>query len=49
MCVEHVTGNEKYDCVILNVVIIESRMVSGRVCCAPLGGLFFGFVCLYIW
>ena len=49
MCVEHVTGEEKYDCEMLNVVIMESRMFCGRVCRDSLSGAFFGFLCLYLW
>ena len=49
MCVEHVTGEEKYDCVMLNVVVMESRMHFGRVCCDSLGEAFFEVLCLYLW
>jgi hypothetical protein len=32
MCVEHVTGEEKYECEMLNVLVMESKRVCGRVC-----------------
>jgi hypothetical protein len=41
-CVEHVIGEEKYDCEILNVFVMESRRFCGRVCCDALSGFFFG-------
>ena len=48
MCVEHVTGEEKYDCDILNVVVMESRMFCGRVCCDSMNGIFLDFcVCIF--
>ena len=31
MCVDHVIGEEKYECVTLNVFVIESRRFFGRV------------------
>ena len=40
ICVEHVTGDEKYQCDMLNVFVMESRRFCGRVCCAVLGGIF---------
>ena len=49
MCVEHVTSEEKYDCEMLNVVVMESRMSCGRVCCDLLSGTFFGLLYLYLW
>jgi hypothetical protein len=49
MCVEHVIGEEKYDCEMLNVVVMKSTMLCGRVCCDYLSGAFFGFLCLYLW
>ena len=42
MCVEHVDGDEKYKCEMLNVFIMESRRFCGRVCCDILIGSFFG-------
>ena len=49
MCVEHVTGDEKYDCEMLNVVVMESRMFCGRVCCDSLSVAFLDVLCLYLW
>ena len=48
ICVEHVTGEEKYDWEMLSVVIRESRMFCGRVCCDPVCGVFFEFLYLYL-
>ena len=48
ICVEHVTGEEKYKCETLNVFVRESRMLCGRVCCALLSG-FFGCLYWYLW
>ena len=42
MCVEHVIGDEKYECEMLNVFVMESRRFCGRVCCDTLNGSFFG-------
>ena len=36
--VEQVIGDEKYDWEMLNVVMIESMMLVGRVCCEFLSG-----------
>jgi len=47
--VEHVTGEEKYECEMLNVFMMESRRFCGRVCCAVLNGSFFGVFVLYLW
>ncbi len=47
ICVEHVTGEEKYDCEILNVLVRESRMLFGRVCYEFLGE-FLGFLYWYL-
>jgi hypothetical protein len=44
MCVGHVTGEEKYECVMLNVLVRESRSSCGKVCCGPWCGFFFCFV-----
>ena len=44
ICVEHVTGEEKYECEMLNVVVIESRRFCGRVCCVVFSGSFFGIL-----
>ena len=49
MCVEHVTGEKKYDCEMLNVVIMESRVFCGRVRCDSLSETFLGFLCLHLW
>jgi hypothetical protein len=49
MCVEHVIGKEEYDCEMLNVVVMESRMFCGRVCCDSLSEAFFEVLCLYLW
>ena len=48
MCVEHVTGEEKYECDTLNVFVRESRMFCGRVCCSPLSESFLVFLYLYL-
>lgn len=46
---EHVIGDENYDYVMLNVFVIESRIVCGRVCCESLGVSLFEFLYLYLW
>ena len=33
----------------LNVLVMESRRFSGRVCCDVFSGFFFGFLELYLW
>ena len=33
MWVEHVIGEEKYECEMLNVFVIVSKRFCGRVCC----------------
>ena len=43
----HVTGDEKYECVIWNVFMRFSMMVFGSVYCESLRGSFLG-VCIYI-
>jgi hypothetical protein len=43
MCVEHVTGEEKYECEMLNVSVMESRRFCGIVCCAIFKGGFLAF------
>ena len=45
----HVTGGEKYECVIWNVFIKFSRMAFGSVCCESLRGSFLGVLYLYLW
>ena len=42
LCVEQVIGDEKYECDMLNVFVIESRRFCGRVCCDTFKGSFFG-------
>ena len=39
-CVEHVIGEKKYECEMLSVVVRESRMLVGRVCCDVCRGFF---------
>ena len=48
ICVEYVTGEEKYECVMLNVLMIESRRFFGRVCCDVFSGSIFRFLELYL-
>lgn len=45
----HVIGEEKYVWVILNVVMMESRMVVGSVYCDALSGSLLWVLCLYLW
>ena len=45
----HVTGDEKYECVIWNVFIKFSRMVFGSVYCESFRGSFLGILYLYRW
>ncbi len=47
--VEHVIGEEKYECVILNVVISVSRMLVGMVWCGVFIEPFLLFLCSYLW
>ena len=47
-CVEHVISEEKYECEMLNVVVRESRMLVGRVCCDDCRGFLFEVLCLYL-
>ena len=49
ICVEHITGEEKYDCEMLNVSIRESKILYGRVCCDRLSGSFLKVLYLYLW
>ena len=49
ICVEHVIGEEKYECDMLNVFVMESRRFCGRVYCAVFRGSFFDFLGLYLW
>ena len=42
MCVEHVIGEEKYECEMLNVFVMVSRRFCGRECCDTFNGSFFG-------
>ena len=49
ICVEHVIGEEKYDCDMLNVFVMVSRRFCGRVCCDVLSEFFFGILELYLW
>ena len=48
-CVGHVTGDEKYEWLILNVVIRRSNIGVGIVYWARLSGSFFGIRYLYLW
>ena len=44
---EHVTGEKKYEWNILKVVVMESSMLVGRVCCVVFSGSFLGlYVCI---
>ena len=45
---EHVTGEEKYKWDILKVVVMESSMLLGRVCCLIFSRFFLGASCLYL-
>ena len=47
--VEHVIGDEKYDWETLSVVMIESIMLVGRVCCDFLSGFVLCVLYLYLW
>ena len=47
--VEHDTGDEKYECEMLNDSIRESRIFCGRVYCESLGGFFLDVLYLYLW
>ena len=49
MCVEHVIGEEKYECVMLNVSVMVFRRSCGSVCCDTFSGFFFVFCGLYLW
>jgi hypothetical protein len=46
--VEHVTGEEKYEVVILNVSMSRSRNFGGSVYCDFLRGFVFGILYLYL-
>ncbi len=46
---EHVTGDEKYVWEMLNVVMRESRMMVGSVCCTAFSGSLLGILYLYLW
>ena len=48
MCVEHVIGEEKYECEMLNVFVIVSKRFCGRVCCDVFSRYFFGILELYL-
>ena len=47
--VGHVTGDEKYECVIWNEFMKFSRMAFGSVYCESLRGSFLGVLYLYLW
>ena len=47
--VGHVTGDEKYECVIWNVFMKFSRMAFGSVYWKNLRGSFLGVLYLYLW
>lgn len=47
--VEQVIGDEKYDWEMLNVVMIESMMLVGRVCREFLSGFVLWALYLYLW
>ena len=47
-CVEHVISEEKYECELLNVVVMESRMLVWRVCCDVFCGFLFVVLFLYL-
>jgi hypothetical protein len=47
--VGHVTGDEKYDCVIWNEFMRFSRIAFGSVYCANFRGLFLGVLYIYLW
>ena len=48
ICVEHVTGEEKYECDLLNVCVMESRRLCGRVCSDAFNGIFSIFLgCIF--
>ena len=49
ICVEHVIGEEKYECEMLNVFVMVSKRFCGRVYCDAFSGSFFGILELYIW
>ena len=48
ICVEHVTGEEKYDWEILRVDVMVSSNYVGKVCCVVLNGFFMEGLCLYL-
>ena len=48
ICVEHVIGEEKYEWEILKEVVMESKILVGRVCCAAFSGFFLGILWLYL-
>ena len=48
ICVEHVIGEEKYECEMLNASVMESRRFCGRMCCDVFSGFFFDFFGLYL-
>jgi hypothetical protein len=43
ICVEHVIGEEKYECEMLNVFVMVSKRFCGRVCCDVFRGFFWYF------
>ena len=45
---EHVIGEEKYEWEILKEVVMESKILVGRVCCAAFSGSFLGILWLYL-
>ena len=46
--VEHVTGEEKYECEMLNVCVMKSRRLCGRVCSDAFSGFYFYFFRLHL-
>ena len=48
ICVGHVTGEEKYEWEMLNVVMRVFMILVGRVCCVAFSGSVFGVLCLYL-
>ena len=48
ICVEHIIGEEKCECEMLNVFVIESRRFCGRVCCDVFSKSFLGILELYL-
>jgi hypothetical protein len=46
---EHVTSDEKYECIIWNELVRCSKMVFGSVYCENFRGSFLGVLYLYLW